>query len=461
MRSLKAQTLWMMVCALVTSAAMGAAPTTRIVNQNAPAPASRPVGRSIPGISAQQQAQTKIKQIFATDYQDTSFNARRALARRLIEASEQTQFDWDAKFVLLSEARDLAAGIGDVTTAFEAIDRQAEAFPIIKLHARAEAMRISVPSLSSPPSNLAAVSICMDLLDQCMVEGDYDRADMLLTLASGAARRGKSKPHVDWTESRARILRPIKDAWEIARPAQAALSRAPNDPAASLVMGKFLTFIKGDFDAGLVLLAKCSDTELSTLAKLDLNTEPRPPAQLKTANAWWDLGATQPGDYQQTIRRRAAFWYRKSLSGLDGLDRALAQRRLQELNPPQKPADKPQRPPDALKLTKHWYRVSIAEVNWETAQRLCQEYGGQLVSVETRAEGELMIKLAKNRVLWLGASTDGQGKWSWLSNGEFFYSNWSAGEPASATTEHHPLTGPTGAWRTSTGKAGFICEWSE
>ena len=143
---------------------------------------------------------------------------------------------------------------------------------------------------------------------------------------------------------------------------------------------------------------------------------------------------------------------------------ALANRRLQEINPPPKPGAEKEHPPDALKLTAappHWYRASIAEVSWEAAQQLCLESGGQLCCIETRAENDLMTKLSRDRTLWLGTTIDANGGWSWISGGPFFFVSWSPGEPANVTPQSRIATGFGGMWHVQTAKAGFICEWSE
>jgi hypothetical protein len=451
------------------STAPTTAPATRPARRRfgaAPAPATQHVTHSIPGLAAQLRAESKIREIYASDYADASFNARRALARRLITASAQTQRDTDAKFVLLREARDVAAAAGDVTTAFDAIDRLVESFPVVRLHERVEVLKKSVAVLATSKADLAAVSLCMDLTDQCIVEGDYDRADVLLSLATECTRRAKSRPHAEWIMARSAAISPLKQAYEIARPAERRLAQSPNDPDANLLMGQFVSFVKNDFDAGLPMLARGSDPVLARLADEDLDMLPdRPAAHLKLADAWWNVAATQPPEYRAGARRRAGYWYRQAAPKLDGLDRALAERRLIEVFPPP-PAPGARtsaaRPPDALKLNRHWYRASIADVTWETARRLCEESGGRLVSVETRVEGELMTKLARGRTLWLGASFDpARMRWTWLSGAEMFFTNWASGEPSSTSADSHPVTASGNAWRTSTGRAGFICEWSE
>jgi hypothetical protein len=440
------------------------APTTRLVRRRVIVlPTTKPAS-SLPGLEAQERTLQKIKEIYAADYADSSFNGRRLLARRLMNASDETRKDSDAKFVLLREARNLAAGAGDVTTAFDAVDDLLKTFPVSRLSERVDVMKLAVPALSSVQANLAAASICVDLADQCVVEGDYERADLLLELATTSIRQARSVPYARWIEARTTALRPYREAYEAARPAENVLMQSPNDPDANTVMGKFVSFIKGDLDAGLTMLEKGSDTQFAHLAGQDLDNPETPQAQLKLASDWWEMADQQPPEFRSGIRQRAGYWYRKASGGLDGLDKALAERRLLELNPPPVPGAKKrvEHPPDALLLQPgRWYRASIAEVSWDAAQRLCQQSGGQLVSIETRAEGELMNKLARGRTLWLGASADQYGRWKWLSGAEMFYSNWSSGEPANTTPDSHPVTSASGTWKTSTGKAGFICEWRE
>jgi hypothetical protein len=424
-------------------------------------PSTQRVNKALPGIAAQEDLLKKIREIYAIDYADTSFNGRRALSRRLIEASNQTRKDSDAKFILLREARDVAASVGDVTTAFEAADILAATFPVAKLSERFEVMRAAANSLTAPKADLAAASICMDLADQCVAEGDYSRAQILLSLAETTTRQAKSVPYARWILSRMASLKPKADAYDSAKPAEAKLAESPDDPEANLVMGRFVAFVKGDIDAGLSLLSKGSDQELAALADEDLDAAENVPDELRLANAWWAMADRQPNQFRSAIRCRAGFWYHQVSPGLDGLDKALAERRLQELNPPATRKARIEHPPDALKLTNHWYRASIAEVSWDVAQRLCTEAGGRLACVETRAEGQLMAKLARGRMLWLGAAADGSGRWSWISGNDMVYNNWADGQPISSAAETHPVTSPEGTWKTWIGKAGFICEWSE
>ncbi len=435
---------------------------TRVVRRRIVVKPANPLASNpIPGTTARQDAETKIHEIYAADYADTSFNARRALSQRLIAASADTKKDNVAKFVLLREARDVSAAVGDVTTAFEAIDLMSAAFPIIKLNDRAEVLKTAAPVLSTNTARLAAISMCMDLTDQSVVEGDYARAAELLSVAESLSRAARNAAYLKWVETHSAEIAPLRDAYERARPAETTLAVAPGEPEANRVMGRFVAFTKKEWDAGLTMLAKGSDPVLAALADADLDSPETAADQFRMADRWWQLAEKESSDDRDAMRQRAGFWYSQCLAALDGLDRALVQRRLQEIHPSSGVKRTMSHPPDALLLTKNRYRASIAEVSWETAVMLCEQAGGRLVSIETRTEGELMTRLARGRKLWVGGEVDANGRWNWLSGGPMFYTNWSAGEPGKFTPEFHPQTTAEGPWITSNGKAGFICEFSD
>src|SRR5205823_674976 len=50
-----------------------------------------------------------------------------------------------------------------------------------------------------------------------------------------------------------------------------ALASNANDPSANEKIGRFICFLKGDWDAGLPMLAKGSDEQLKAIAALDLS----------------------------------------------------------------------------------------------------------------------------------------------------------------------------------------------
>jgi hypothetical protein len=439
------------------------APTTRPLRRRS-APQhiaeSRP-GTAVPGLAAQEAGVARVRDIFSIDYRDTAYNARRALAKKLIDQGDQTIRDTDAKYILYREARDVAAGAGDVPTAFEAIDRMAAAFPIVKLRERIGALKVAAPLLVAPAANEAVVSMCIDLVDQSVVEDDFDPAEALLDVAADAATRTPKRLYGSWvTWKRARV-RQRRAAYEQAKPAADKLKSWPEDPDANTIMGDYICVVRKDWDTGLPMIAKGSDRAFAMLVEKDLQCpEDQSREQYNMAEAWWAWAEhTHDTARQAGYLTRAAHWYARALPELDGLDKATAQRRILIAYPPPSPATRIPRPPDAMPFKGHLYRVSIAEVSWDAARRLCEDAGGRLLCLETRYENDYVVKLTKGRVVWLGGSFDARRRWAWLSGTDMFFTSWGQNEPNTSDTVLRPQMGTNGSWITSVQRTGFVCEW--
>jgi hypothetical protein len=158
------------------------------------------------------------------------------------------------------------------------------------------------------------------LADDAVAADRYDLAKRALAAAMAIkdpALRKQTLVHqreVNETEAEFHRLKPTLDA----------LMANPDDPAANLAIGKFDCLAKGNFEAGLPLLAKGIDKALAELAKLDLAQPTDPAEQIKLADGWWDTG-------KRAARQRAKAIYEVQLSSLNGIARAKIEKRLQEL----------------------------------------------------------------------------------------------------------------------------------
>ena len=96
------------------------------------------------------------------------------------------------------------------------------------------------------------------------------------------------------------------------------------------------------------------------------------------------------------------------------------------------------------------YAVTKDTMNWDDARAMAQEQGGDLVTIHSEAENELVAGLLNGESAWLGASDDGdripgafetsytdsEDGWRWVDGSEFSYENWNSNEPNDS--------GPTG-----------------
>jgi hypothetical protein len=114
------------------------------------------------------------------------------------------------------------------------------------------------------------------------------------------------------------------------------LETSPADPEASMAVGKFLCFVKADWEHGLPMLATGKDQALVKLAMTDLGTatmdtsksspltgaiiefgEETSPSLVK-GDQWWSEASKHNGTVEKlNIYNRAAYWYRKAIRTVD------------------------------------------------------------------------------------------------------------------------------------------------
>src|SRR5687768_1787516 len=68
----------------------------------------------VPDDAAQARAETMIKQVYKAEYAKSNEADRRTLAKKLLDQSRDTKGDLASRFVLLREARTIAAAAGDM-----------------------------------------------------------------------------------------------------------------------------------------------------------------------------------------------------------------------------------------------------------------------------------------------------------------------------------------------------------
>ena len=83
-----------------------------------------------PDANTQKEKLKVVKDLFKDDYAKKSPADQSALAKQLVSRGVETASDPGAQYVMLREARDLAAAVGDVETAMRAVDELAKVFAI-------------------------------------------------------------------------------------------------------------------------------------------------------------------------------------------------------------------------------------------------------------------------------------------------------------------------------------------
>ena len=323
------------------------------------APAAR---LAVPTSAAQAAVRKVMKEVFAEQLADRSISARRKLTTALLAQADKSNDALVDQFVLLAAAIDSAVDAVDLPAAIRAADKMSEKFEVEGLSVKSEAALHIGPKSVSPDQAAENVIAAIELSDELARVDDYVIA--IRVCSALQPQTAGSAPLRSLLQQHIRDLGAQRDAAERFARDLAKLSASPNDPAANLAAGKYVCFVKGDWENGLPMLAKSSDAALKTLAAEELIREKSPEATLQTADHWWDTSGKQAYRlYRSSLIAHAAAIYRQLLDKSSGLQKTKIEQRLEEAS-------------RLLLETQHYVPVIVVEALIDGASTLHVTPGG-------------------------------------------------------------------------------------
>jgi WD40 repeat protein/serine/threonine protein kinase len=278
---------------------------------------SLPAKASVPEPAGQKEAEKRVKELFQIDYAKTQLADQRALAAKLFQKALDTRNNPEARFVMLCEARDLAARAGDTTMIRLAIEEMVNHYTIndaltMKIDALATALEADTPPVAK---RLVEQSV-LDLLKEVLAADNFKAALRLTTIAETAA---KKIPTINsLVQAYGKEVRDLQKEYEQVQTAAATLRKQSDNPEAKRTTGKYLCLRKGLWEKGLPLLARGDDPALRALAKQDLDGGATAAEQVKIGDDWWERAETERGLAKDHLHSRASYWYKQAVPSLTG-----------------------------------------------------------------------------------------------------------------------------------------------
>ncbi len=297
-----------------------------------PAPRSGvPARAAVPPAARLRSAEQLIREINKDDFAKQSADGGKVLAQKLLQQASDAKDDLAAQYVLLRESGAAAAQSGDFDTALNAIDALAKTFDVDGHAMKADALSKAGTAVKTPEDAKAFAIAALAAIDDAIAADNYSSAIKMLSVAEAAARQSQKAPLAARVQARSKDARALQNAFVTVKAAQQTLKSKPDDPDANLLVGRFLSFDKGEWKPGLPFLAKGSDAKLKELASRELAGDTNADA-LALGTAWHDLAEKekQPA-VKNTMLERERFWYTSALPKLEGLNKVKIQKRLEEL----------------------------------------------------------------------------------------------------------------------------------
>jgi serine/threonine protein kinase len=274
------------------------------------------------------EAEAKLQQQYRQPLAATRSASKLAAASEL-RTQSATAADPAIELASLRLAALLSAEATDYPQAMETCGQMQARFEMDILPVKLELLTKAAPFAQSPKARSDFAEVCVATGFAAIAADDYASAARLTELSRSAAQ-GSVNPHAIrqaafFDSEVARCQREydrIKSFIETLR-------QKPGDPHASLAVGKFLCFVKSDWETGLPLMAHGDDPSLK--AVLESESIHRPTAstqQIALGDAWWELAGTARDPEKIYYQRRARYWYLKGIASASEPDKTRVRERL-------------------------------------------------------------------------------------------------------------------------------------
>ncbi len=281
-------------------------------------------------------AQIKLRKVFAKKISSATTDAKkRALSAEMLDLAAQMSDSAEA-FALQTAAMRMAIDGGGCQELIAAIDHRVRRFEVDAYEENiVQLLAFGAENNTRKPESIEAEGFLersAHVVYSAIIDNDFIRASSLLQIAYRYLDQG---PGEELPKNVNRLRAQLGNAqryYERTRYHLAAYRENPNDGEAAAVVGRFLCFIKGDWEAGLPLLAKGGPDTLRELARADLEGAKDYLDKVAMGDSWWNLSSQATvGVFRTSARDRALHWYQQVYRTMpQSLDRMHVKARIDE-----------------------------------------------------------------------------------------------------------------------------------
>ncbi len=302
-------------------------------------PAQKPSKLALPEPAEQAAALAEVRKIHRNDFDKAQDPAKKkAFAEVLLKEALETPDEPVIRYVLLSQARDLAISAGDPELLRKVLEATAKHYDIDAREQLISTLADVAESRIGSGNKKELARGALNLADEFIAANDYESALRLARAAQNMAL-GRDTAMTKQAIELVKSLPRLKEEHERFLQAGKVLADDPDNAAANLVQGQYYCFVQNTDEAwtkGLPMLAKGSDGKLKALAEAELalaraKSKPEAGELFNLAEQWYETARTVEENVRESYRGRAAYWYQKALPKLQGFKEKKAKLRLEEL----------------------------------------------------------------------------------------------------------------------------------
>lgn len=276
--------------------------------------------------------QKEVHDLFKEEYAARDPQAKMAFAAQLLKTARETTTDHTLRFVLLTEARDMAANSGNIDVVYTSSKQLAEEY-VVDSFGDLVTATTKLQAVTGRPADYyrSLLMKILEVVESLQKNDDYESALRMSNIGIGLAKKLNDQTFFQQYTTLNKELLQAKILFAKVKSARDKLKTDPNDPVANGVWGLYLCFQKGDITAGLPLLARSDDAALSTAAKKTIAGAKNADSKLALADDWWELSEKEKDIVRAGMRELAGSLYQEVLPSFKGIALTKIEKRLKEL----------------------------------------------------------------------------------------------------------------------------------
>ncbi|HYW79033.1 MAG TPA: putative Ig domain-containing protein, partial [Thermoguttaceae bacterium] len=186
--------------------------------------------QAVPDEAKQDEIVAKVRDLFADSYDSSVSPVRLALAAQLIQNAQQTSDSPEQRYVLLSQARNIAAEEGDCLLALAAVDELAKTFDVDPVAMKVEALGLAADRARSSAKVNQICESTFALADEAIADEAFDTILTVIRDVSDAARKINGASMAKVVQQRREELQDRRLLHDAAKVTAAKLADNPDDP---------------------------------------------------------------------------------------------------------------------------------------------------------------------------------------------------------------------------------------
>jgi serine/threonine protein kinase len=313
---------------------------------------------SLPDPAAVASMETRIETAEAAEFVAGSSTVQTNLIHRLYAQAPKME-DAALKMATFRAGCNFAAKRNDTELVLEGCQLIGQYFMVNSSALTAQMLGRIDPAALLPSAFSAYLRTCLTGGFEAIELDDYSSAASFEKIATATASATTNHNYLNEVGFFDEQLTRCSAAYDEVKPFAQPLREHPDDPQASVEMGKFHCFIKNEWPAGLALLARGTNQPLKDLAAQELG---QPPAdstgQKELGDQWWTFAESEVEPLRSEARRRARHWYLKAIAAA--------------------------KPPEALKQT---LQPRLDLVPTESAELHISSHGGRGEVIDITSDG--------------------------------------------------------------------------